>query len=354
MSIDVAALLTPVSDDSPAGPERLDSAARVEIERYFEVEYEPPPMPSDGEAAPSGPATNRSGRLDGAAVVKLIVEELTQTKDLELGVYLARAGVQAADLELAADGVATTHGLLADFWETLHPALDISEVIGRRNICQSFGAYASFVRPLLQVAVVRHDRLGQVTIDDMLGLARDGEGSERYGLIRAIVHGDADRKVTGVGAEALEAAAANLGRLTDGLKSVDEIFVEHGQSIDIRQTLATLTAAAKGLAVLLEQGGGGVDAGSEEAGDQGAAEPDSSASTAAYSGAINNRQDVVKAIEAICDYYARKEPASPVPLALRRAKSWVKMSFLDVLKDISPGSVEEAQRVLLQRSDDSN
>ncbi len=63
-------------------------------------------------------------------------------------------------------------------------------------------------------------------------------------------------------------------------------------------------------------------------------------------GRIQSREDVARAIDSICEYYARHEPGSPVPLALTRAKTWVTMSFLDVLKDISPGSVGEAERVL--------
>ena len=64
-------------------------------------------------------------------------------------------------------------------------------------------------------------------------------------------------------------------------------------------------------------------------------------------GLIQSREDVARAIELLIrEYDARHEPGSPVPLALTRAKTWVTMSFLDVLKDISPESVGEAERVL--------
>ena len=49
-----------------------------------------------------------------------------------------------------------------------------------------------------------------------------------------------------------------------------------------------------------------------------------------------------------CAYYARHEPASPVPLALKRARAWVTLDFLTVLQDIAPDSLSDARRVLMR------
>ena len=58
---------------------------------------------------------------------------------------------------------------------------------------------------------------------------------------------------------------------------------------------------------------------------------------------------MLKAIEAVCDYYRRREPASPVFQLLQRAREWVQLDFLELLEDIAPGSVEEVKRVLMAR-----
>lgn len=55
------------------------------------------------------------------------------------------------------------------------------------------------------------------------------------------------------------------------------------------------------------------------------------------SGAINNRNDVVKAINLICDYY-QSEPSSPVPLILKRAKKMVNMDYREIYKELNLGS----------------
>jgi type VI secretion system protein ImpA len=66
----------------------------------------------------------------------------------------------------------------------------------------------------------------------------------------------------------------------------------------------------------------------------------------AVSGVIRSREDVVRAIDAICTYYKATEPGSPVPLLLQRAREWIGLDFMAVLEDLVPGGVEDATRVL--------
>ena len=66
-------------------------------------------------------------------------------------------------------------------------------------------------------------------------------------------------------------------------------------------------------------------------------------------GRVDSREDVVKAIDAICDYYRRREPASPVFQLMQRAREWVPLDFLALLEDMAPGSVEEVKRILVAK-----
>ena len=68
---------------------------------------------------------------------------------------------------------------------------------------------------------------------------------------------------------------------------------------------------------------------------------DGAARGLAVSGAIRSREDVLLLIDKICRYYSEYEPSSPVPLILSRTKRLVTMSFLDILKDLTPGGVQE-------------
>ena len=58
-------------------------------------------------------------------------------------------------------------------------------------------------------------------------------------------------------------------------------------------------------------------------------------------GTVRSRDDVLLLLDRICLYYTNHEPSSPVPLILNRTKRLVTMSFLDILKDLTPGGVQE-------------
>ena len=69
------------------------------------------------------------------------------------------------------------------------------------------------------------------------------------------------------------------------------------------------------------------------------------APTMALRGEVRSRDDVLRAIDAICAYYARAEPSSPVPLLLQRCRRMVTMSFVDILKEMLPESVAGLQKI---------
>jgi type VI secretion system protein ImpA len=63
----------------------------------------------------------------------------------------------------------------------------------------------------------------------------------------------------------------------------------------------------------------------------------------ALQGEIRSRADVVRTLDALCDYYVRNEPSSPVPLLLKRAKRLVDKDFMDIIRDLAPAGVAEAE-----------
>jgi type VI secretion system protein ImpA len=67
--------------------------------------------------------------------------------------------------------------------------------------------------------------------------------------------------------------------------------------------------------------------------------------------AINNRNDVIRALDLICDYYRLQEPSSPIPLLLRRAKLLVKKDFLEILQELAPDGLAQAQALRGSESD---
>jgi type VI secretion system protein ImpA len=56
-------------------------------------------------------------------------------------------------------------------------------------------------------------------------------------------------------------------------------------------------------------------------------------------------------LDQILDYYRQREPSSPVPLLLQRARRLVPMSFVEAMRELAPSGVEELARVAGQLED---
>jgi type VI secretion system protein ImpA len=60
---------------------------------------------------------------------------------------------------------------------------------------------------------------------------------------------------------------------------------------------------------------------------------------------ITNRQDIINLLEKICAYYEQNEPASPVPLLLKRAMGLVEKDFLTIMGDLAPDSLAQIKLI---------
>ena len=61
------------------------------------------------------------------------------------------------------------------------------------------------------------------------------------------------------------------------------------------------------------------------------------------SGAVKSRQDAIRALDAVSEFFKRTEPSSPIPMFLERAKRLVSKDFLEVLADVAPDALAQAR-----------
>ena len=335
MQIDVDALLAPVSEETPAGVDLSDDNDRLAIDDLFESVQRPD---FDGEE-PNWRATTEE-----------VVGLLRKSKDLWLAVYLCRAGAKLGDLEQISGGAAVLAGLL-DMWDTVYPALEDVGTQGRKSRCSELSQRRSFLTALEAVPLLNDSRHGAFAVADLERFRGEAEGETSNVGFARIMQAD--------GKERLAESLAHLETISSAIRRCDATFTARAESSADRPDFAplfqSLRRMQKAIAGFVEVEGGKTEAREDDAmTDESSAAPDAGAPTGAV-GAIRSREDVVRALQAICAYYARHEPASPVPLALRRAQAWVNLDFLTVLQDIAPDSLTDARRVLMQserRSDD--
>jgi type VI secretion system protein ImpA len=100
---------------------------------------------------------------------------------------------------------------------------------------------------------------------------------------------------------------------------------------------------------------GGTDAAAEELEPEAEAEPGSQGPassgrasrqvTAASLTAVTNRADAVRLLELVVQYYRQYEPSSPLPLLIERARRLADKSFIEILRDMAPDGLNQAQNI---------
>jgi type VI secretion system protein ImpA len=248
---------------------------------------------------------------------------------------------ERTEIEQVLTGAEFLAGLCEQFWDTVHPQLDEYGYQGRKGPCESLAGYGEFINPLRRVPLLVHPRLGQFTGADFERFRAGSDSEEGYGLFRGVLSETPDETLlTAIGKiEAIKAAIKRADAVLTA-QAVDDTgpnFTATYDALDeIRRAIASFTKAPP------------AETPSDEAsGDVAVADVSGGPRIA---GRVDSREDVVRALDAIGDYYRRREPTSPVPLVLQRAREWVNVDFLELLRDIAPDALEEAKKVLKFRA----
>ena len=61
---------------------------------------------------------------------------------------------------------------------------------------------------------------------------------------------------------------------------------------------------------------------------------------------IGSREDVIKLLGILCQYLEQNEPTNPVQFLLQRARRMMKMNFIELLQDIAPDGLGQAEKVV--------
>lgn len=327
--IDVPALLQPLDPASPCGANLEYSSLYLEASRALEgspdVQY--------------GSMHVAAVEPDWKRLKAATLELLADTRDLRLAVWLTRALVALHGAAAVADGLALIEGLLTRYWDALHPQLDAddeNDPTARINTLLSLDDKTGFVRDLRLVPLVVSERHGRVCLGDIECAANEREPSGTVLEPAAIDAAFGDAAIDEI--VALENAFANA---LASLECIDALLNERtGQA-----NWASLPALEQALqrahrAVAAQRARHPASIACD--GDLTDTATTHLANGQSASDRIANRDDVVRMLDRLCAYFAAAEPSSPVPILLQRARALVGMTFIDLVADLTPTGVGEA------------
>ena len=312
-------LLQPIAAGQPCGENLEDSALLASFDRFRLF----------GNTTPLDPAP------DWNEIKQQSIEALSRSKDLRLLAHLGTALLRTDGLTAFNETLKVAAHWLDAYWADTYPRVDEDAVL-RRSALNCFSDQIAVIDGLRRSPLVSDRRIGRFSLRDM-----------------EIANGSIPPAADEARPDEAQINAAFLAMPLDDLKALSRSTNEALaalKSIDARMRSDAGTEAAPGFEVLSGQ----LSKIDRALRTQLAARPDAEPAddpgtgdaprpAGAPLGAIKSRQDAVRALEAVAEYFRQVEPSSPLPLLLDRAKRLIAKNFLEVLADIAPAALEQAR-----------
>ena len=275
---------------------------------------------------------------------------LARSKDLRVVATLTLANTHLRGVLYFAAGLKLALNLCESFWDGVHPRIEVdgdTDPYLRLNAIAAFFAGSDFSGEDRLLQALR----GSTVIKQPIVLTfRDLEQSFNKAA-------EAKHALTVVEPLLTDALLANNAELA----AIGEIYA-HSQAL--RELVEARVSAAEtpemdGLTKLLKPVVRGLEhlraltaaanADATDGAGEGAVGGDSAPGVAAGrtgdggNGAIQSREDVRRQLDRICEYLEKHEPSNPASLFARRAQRMLNMPFLELMRELSPDSVQHLE-----------
>lgn len=332
--LDLEALLAPIADNPPAGPDleydaewqALERASQGKPEQQFGDTIIPAEEPDWGDVA------RRAEAL------------LNRSKDVRSATLLAMAQVQIQQFAGLTEGLQLIHQLVERYWDTVHPLLDASD---GNDPTMRLNGMSALADPQGLLRMARSARLftsrahGDLTLRQVevaagKAPAREGEAIPSQAQV--------EQQVGAAVAEDPEFAQRVTGTL-DTAKALSQFLDERvgsDRSLDFKPLIGSLYTLSQ-IVTRAAAAASGTDGEPAAEGEAGPGEGGGAAMNTG--GALRSRRDAVLLLDKISEFLERTEPSNPAPLLLQRAKRLMEMNFIDILKELAPDGLPQARNV---------
>jgi type VI secretion system protein ImpA len=364
---DLAALLAPIAQEAPAGtdlredysPNSLYFRLRDARAEARDAERAADAPGSETDPAPAGGASSVPLATRWRTVGELATEALTvHCKDLEIAAWLIEALVRSDGLIGLAAGSRLMAGLAENFWDELFPhpdeeglATKVAPIAGLNGV----GREGSLVQPLRKLVLFERPTDGSpfylYQYEQSFEVAKIADAAVRQqrfdrGVLRFdVVESEARAAET----QAREAGSPLFALLRDQAAEAAEAWQALGQVLD-RQAGADAppTSQIRDLLVQIQDVAKRFAAPEAEASEEAATSVPGEAAgivgagPAPAAGGLTSREDALRALAQIAEFFRRTEPLSPIAYTLQEAVRRSRMTWPELLEEIVPDAMSRS------------
>ncbi|MCC7307283.1 MAG: type VI secretion system protein TssA [Acidobacteria bacterium] len=339
--VDLDALLQPISDENPSGESLRYSGIYDEIAEARRAD----------DNLNQGDWVTDLKVADYAKVISLGVPALTtQTKDLQIAVWVAEALTMKHGLAGFRDGLQLLLGFHERFWDTVHPEIDEGDMEGRANAMswldtngwlalrtapftggRGYG-YQDFENAKKYDFPDNIDALPMEEKDRLTKLRAEAEKNRSVTMSLWNVERAETRRAA---MESFNLTVEECKTALSGLNRIVEEKYDRNQTpgfSNLRKTLENIDEQVKKL--LAEKRIEEPDEVEEEAAAEADGQPAAQKGDGSVSGAIANRKEALRRLAEIAAFFQKTEPHSPVSYLVQRAVKWGNMGLESWLQEV--------------------
>jgi type VI secretion system protein ImpA len=339
MSELIEKLLLPVSPEQPSGPDLSYDPRLEELESLLKGK---PEIDIGSVKRPAEPPEWRE-------LTEKSAKFLEQCKHLRAAVIFCCGLLKTRGVSGFSNGMRLVRGLVEQNWPTVYPSLDVEENNDPTQRLNTLGALAAprgsvggwlTILDYLYTAPLCQPKGSPPISYEQIEIAKKKEA----GADAASALGPDPKKlaeaIRGPGAEEIRGSVASLNTALEAIQAVD-LFLTTTLGADntisfevLEKTLQKMIADVQSY---LPGTSGETSISQPTATEQARTDQ---VDGILVSGSIRSRDQVVRAIDSICEYYRQVEPCSPVPFLLRRAQKLAVMDFVQALQELNLATVE--------------
>jgi len=319
--MDVEALVRPLGESAPCGTDLEDTQQMAAIDAFRVF----------GQAMPL------SADTDWRAINDAALDALGTSRDFRLLAHVAAAKLRLEGLQPLVDSLGVASRWLENYFDDVYPRID-DDAVRRKNALNCFADRMAVIDALRRVPLVSNRQLGSFSLRHMeIAAGRLAPGEEEAGSppTDALING----AFSAAPQEDLGQLVTSIDAGLAALKGIELAMVSK-QGVQAAPDTKPLSEVMGRMREIIAKH---VRAPAVAEGNAEAA--DGAASAGGAPGQIRSREDAIRCLEAVTEFFRRSEPSSPVPMFVERAKRLIARDFLEVLADLAPDSLAEVKKV---------
>ncbi len=338
-------LLAPISEDKPTGTDTREDISPTSL--YQTIRDARAVARNNERSNLAVGEINYFSLPDWAIIAEqapILLAE--QSKDLEIVAWYIEALTRLHGFAGIATGFSLARELIAQFGSNLYPVIDedgIASQLASLSGLNGFGAEGTLVGPIKSIAITQGEPPGPLATwqcEQAFEIARINDEDRREARLRqgGVAKEEMDRVVSETSSVFFEKLVSDLSMAIDSYAQYQAVLDAYAES-DPQPTAkikSTLEECKQNLVYLIGDKFTQASTEEQEEPEQSPQDQTTPKQENKISKSINSRDDAIKQLHVIANFFKKTEPHSPISYSIEQVIRWSSLPLVDLINELIP------------------